>query len=147
MKSIVSSVIAILAFFSFNTASAQSVVVKQYPTATDLGKDLQICIDFAGLGNISEIGIKVSYTAQVYTDCYNSGRDTGPVPGLSRTTSGSTTVTFPVHNGRASGCKSLGLSFSPGKCPSGNMTGVVSDVSFSNVSLKVYDKTFSVTVQ
>lgn len=148
MKSILlKSLIGFIALLNINSATAQNVVVKQNPYAVDLGTDLRICIDFAGLGNISQIGIQVNYTAQVTSLCYNKGKDSGPVPGLTKTSSGSTQVTFDVHNGRAQGCKSLGLSFTAGDCPSANMRGEVSDVSFSNVTLTVRGQTFNVPVQ
>jgi hypothetical protein len=143
---ILSFAIAFITLLSSNNAIAQNVVVKMDPYAVDLGKDLKLCIDFAGLGNISSVGITVSYTADVYTLCYNKGQDKkdgGPVPGLTKNIGGSETISFPVHNGRAKGCKPLGLTFTAGSCPSGNMRGEVSDVVFTNISITVNGKTFS----
>ncbi|AKQ45130.1 hypothetical protein TH63_04960 [Rufibacter radiotolerans] len=143
---ILSFAFALIALFSFNNAFAQNLVVKQQPTATDLGKNLQICVDFAGLGNIDEVDITVYYTATVETGCINQGqakKDGDQVPGLTQTLPGqSSTLTFDVRNGRTRGCQTLVTNFTPGECPSSNMTGTVSDVTFTNVYFTILGRRF-----
>ncbi|MBC5993251.1 hypothetical protein [Pontibacter cellulosilyticus] len=142
---VLSFAIALIALLNLGTATAQNLVVKQYPTATDLGTDLQLCVDFAGLGNINEVDIIVNYTAVVETYCINRGQqkqDCEPVPGLTRTLPNqSSTLTFDVRNGRTRGCQILYTDFEAGDCPDG-MRSIV-DVTFKNVSFTILGRFFN----
>lgn len=143
---ILSLIITFIALLSFNNAYAQNLVEKTPPYAIDLGDDLSVCIDFAGLGNMSNVNVTVTYTAEVATYCINRGQqkqDEDPVPGLTRTFPDQTVpVNFRVHNGRARGCQTIETNFPAGDCPSSNMRSDI-DVTFKNVRLTILGHTYN----
>jgi len=137
------TVIASIALFSVSSAMAQKA---HGPiTSTDLGKNLRVCYDISGLGNVTEVQITLSYSATVFAECFNPGNKDESVPAHNRVVpSSGETFTAPVRNGRAVACFNSTTVFSPGSCPNPNWTGVVTDVSFSNITLTVLGKTFNV---
>jgi len=140
------SIIALIALFSVNSAIAQKA---HGPiTGVDKGKFLTVCYDISGLGNVSDVNITVVYTATVFGECFNPGNKDESVPAHNNVVpSAGQTVNVPVTNGRAVGCFDTTTEFTAGSCPNPNWTSVVTDVSFSNVTLTVLKKTFNVQLQ
>ncbi len=140
-----SFIIALIALFAFNDASAQNPHLQGPLYAIDHGDYLEICYDFAGLGNVSEIPMQVSYTPTIHTECENPQGHVAP--GQSRTLPRtSQTVPIEVSNGRARGCKTLDKdTYSAGPGPNPKWTCKVVDVSYSNITVKVRNRTFEVT--
>src|ERR1051325_9943742 len=138
------SVIALIALFSVNSAIAQKA---HGPiTGVDQGQTIRVCYDISGLGNVSDVDIRLAYTATVFGTCTNPG---GSVvePHNTVIPSAGETFTVPVTNGRAVGCFNSTTVFTGGTCPNPNWTSAVTDVSFSNVTLTVLKKTFNVQLQ
>ena len=137
MKILISSVLALVALFSVSTAQARNL---KSLTVTDQGNTLKVCYDVAGLGNVSETDITISYKATVTTECVNNGGNVAP--GQTKTFTGSETFTAPVRNGRTRGCFTT-TEPQPGSCPPGFAGGRVSGVTFENVTLTVQGKQFT----
>jgi hypothetical protein len=137
--------IAAITMFSVATASAQNAHEMAPTTATDLGTTLKVCYDIAGLGNVSTTQLTVNYTATITTECTNNGGNVAP--GQTKVQKGSQTFTVAVNNGRATGCVTTENNFTPGKCPNGNWTGTITDVTFTSASVTVAKKTFTATLQ
>jgi hypothetical protein len=137
MKIILSSVIALVALFSANTA--QSQVLKSL-TTTDQGNTLEVCFDVAGLGNVTQTKLVVNFTSVSTTECTNKGGNVAP--GQTKTVSGSQEFMVAVRNGRAVDCV-VTTEPTPGKCPGGFSGGTVTDVTFSNASISIGGKTFT----
>jgi len=137
------TVLALIALFSVSRAVAQKA---HGPiTSQDLGKNLRVCYDISGLGNISDVQITLSYSATVYGECFNPGNRDESVPAHNNVIpSSGETFSAPVRNGRAQGCFNSTTVFTAGSCPNSNWTSVVTDVSFSNITLTVLGKTFNV---
>jgi hypothetical protein len=145
MKTVILSFVGLLlAVASVNTASAQATKLKSL-TATDMGNSLQICYDVAGLGNVSQTKLTITYSAVVTTECTNPAGNVAP--GQTKTLNNqSVNIMVSVNNGRAVGCETIG-GFTPGSCPNSQWTSAVKDVSFSNVSISIGGKTFRTSVQ
>lgn len=140
------TIIASIAVFSVNTALAQKA---HGPiTGVDQGTTIRVCYDISGLGNVSNVDITLAYTATVYGECFNPGNKDESVPAHNNVVpSSGETVNVPVTNGRAVGCFNSTTVFTAGSCPNTNWNSVVTDVSFSNVTLTVLKKTFNVQMQ
>jgi hypothetical protein len=139
-----SGVIALIALFIVSTATAQNAKLKKPLTVNDNGQTVTICYDISGLGNITEVTMRITYDATVTSECFNPGNREESVPPHNKVFPGnSEEFTVPVHNGRAADCYESTKTFPAEKCPSSNWTVVVTDVSFSNVKLTVLGKTFS----
>jgi hypothetical protein len=128
-----------IALFSVNAASAQNPMLKSPLTFTDLGTTVQVCFDIAGLGNVSQTKLSLTFTAVVTTECTNQGGNVAP--GLTRTVQTTQDFLVAVSNGRATGCV-VSTEPAAGKCPNGNFTADVTDAQFSNVSVTIGKKTF-----
>src|SRR5687768_613253 len=58
------AIIAIIALFSVNNAVAQKA---HGPiTGVDQGQTIRVCYDISGLGNVSNVDIRLAYTATVF---------------------------------------------------------------------------------
>jgi hypothetical protein len=134
--------IAAITLLSVNKVSAQNAHLMAPLTATDNGLTATICYDIAGLGNVSETQLTLSYSAVVTTECTNYGGNVAP--GQTKVNKVTETFKVPVSNGRATGCVDTKSVFPAGKCPNGNWTGSVTDVTFSNITVTVAKKTFTV---
>src|SRR5215218_9277273 len=111
-KSILSLAIALVALFSYTTASAQQTpkpgVHENSPTTFDKDpsdQSLRLCFDIAGLGSLTEVDATVSYDVTVDTYCLTKGKghgaepDPGSIPAFSETSTNQVTnVTLQVHN-------------------------------------------------
>jgi len=140
------SLIALIALCSVNSAIAQKA---HGPiTGVDQGQTIRVCYDISGLGNVSNVDITLRYTATVFGECFNPGNKDESVPAHNNVVpSAGQTLNLPVTNGRAVGCFDSTTEFTAGSCPNTNWRSVVTDVSFSNVTLSVLKKTFNVQVQ
>jgi hypothetical protein len=140
------TIIAAIALFSVNSAIAQKA---HGPiTGVDQGLTIRICYDISGLGNVSDVDLRLAYTATVSGECFNPGNRDESVPAHNNVIpSSGETVNVPVRNGRAVGCFNSTTVFTAGGCPNGNWTSEVTGVSFSNVTLSVLKKTFNVQMQ
>jgi hypothetical protein len=136
MKNIIlNSVIALLVLFSFNIAQAQNIHFIGSPTIQDLGTQLRFCGKLAGLGNSELVNITLSTTATTITTCTNPGGNVAP--GQTKTGTVSTSGTFTSDkNGQVTFCLTTNTP-TPGRCPNGQWTGTVTDVTFSNTTLRV----------
>jgi hypothetical protein len=137
------TVVALIALFGVSSAVAQKA---HGPiTSTDLGQNLRVCYDISGLGNVTEVSIRLSYTATVFGECFNPGNRDESVPAHNNVIPGAgETFVAPVHNGRATACFNSTTVFQAGTCPNPRWSSVVTDVSFSNITLTVLGKTFNV---
>ena len=134
-KIILSCAIALIALFSVSTARAQNIHFIGSPTITDLGTQLQFCGKLAGLGNSQLVTITLSTTATTITTCTNPGGNVAP--GQTKTGTVSTSGTFQSSkNGSVTFCLTTDAP-TPGKCPNGNWTGQVTDVTFNNSTISV----------
>jgi hypothetical protein len=134
--------VVVISLISATSLSAQNPQVKGQLTATDLGTQLQVCFDIAGLGNVSMTKLTVNFTAVATTECTNKGGNVAP--GQTKTVSGSQDFMVTVRNGRTGfQCVKTDVP-APGKCPGGFAGGTVTDVQFSNVSISVAGSDFPV---
>jgi hypothetical protein len=132
---IVSSIIALVALFSFNIAQAQNIHFIGSPTIQDLGTQLRFCGKLAGLGNNQLVTIVLSSTATTITTCTNPGGNVAP--GQTKTGTVSASGQFQSDkNGTVTFCLTTATP-TPGRCPNGQWTGTVTDVTFNNTSLTV----------
>lgn len=139
-----SIVFALSALFAFNNAFAQNPHLQGPLYATDQGLFLEVCFDIAGLGNVREIPLVVTYDAYVESDCENPAGNIAP--GQSRTfTRQSQTFNVEVRNGRARGCRTTTQTFPAGSGPNPKWSCYVTDVTYSNVSVSIGGRTFPVT--
>ncbi|MFD3000956.1 hypothetical protein ACFS7Z_11325 [Pontibacter toksunensis] len=137
--------IALLVLFNFTDAFAQNPNLRS-PLTSSVTNDqqLQVCYDISGLGNVESVLIIVNYDLTVNTFCYNRGQKSGPVPGLTQHYEDqSFTQAVPVRNGRARGCITTEENIQAGSCPPG-MARSETSVSYSNITLSIYDETFAV---
>lgn len=134
-KTILNSVIALVALFSVNIAVAQNIHFKGSPTIQDLGTQLRFCGKLVGLGNSELVTITLNTTATTITTCTNPGGNVAP--GQTKTGTVSTSGTFQSDkNGNVTFCLTTATP-TPGPCPNGQWTGRVTDVQFSNSSISV----------
>jgi hypothetical protein len=137
MKILLSSIIAVVALCSVNTAQSQNL---KSLTSTDQGNTLEVCFDIAGLGNVSQTKLVLNFTSTATTECTNKGGNVAP--GQTKTTAGSQEFLVTVRNGRAVDCV-VTTEPTAGKCPGGFFGGTVTGVTFSDVSISIGGKTFT----
>jgi hypothetical protein len=134
-NTILNFAIALVALFSVNVAVAQNIHFIGNPTIQDLGTQLRFCGKLAGLGNNQEVTITLNTTATTLTTCTNPGGNVAP--GQTKTGTVSTSGTFQSDkNGSVTFCLTTNTP-TPGRCPNGQWTGTVTDVSFSNSAISV----------
>jgi hypothetical protein len=149
MKSILSSVFALVALFSVSTTVAQKANPKiSNPDKDDVriscsysGGSYTICVDYAritGLGNASSVEASLTAVAKADVYCYSRGQqkkeDAKFIPGQSTTATGNT-VTLQASNGVLviQGC-SVSVTIS-GSCKNTNdSNGFTSEVTNVQVS-------------
>jgi hypothetical protein len=137
--------IALIALLTVSSVMGQRAKLQSPLTTTDNVKTLTVCYDITGLGNVTQVTMTLLYNAVVNSECFNPGNKEGSVPGQNQVFSGvGDEFTVPVHNGRATGCFTTNENeFPAGGCPSSSWTGVVTNVTFSNITLQVLGRTFS----
>lgn len=135
--------IALVALLSFGYANAQNPHLMSPLTSTDNGITLTVCYDIAGIGNVSQTKLTITYDAEVISECTNPGGNVAPGQ-TKRIRKVAEDFIVEVKNGRARGCSTTQNVFEPGRCPNGQWTGAVTDVIFSNISITIAGKTFSV---
>ena len=115
--------------------SAQNIHFIGSPSISDNGNTLSFCAKLAGLGNNQSITIVLSTTATITTQCTNPGGNVAP--GQTKTATLTKSGTFTSDkNGNVIFCLTTDVP-SPGKCPNGQWTGTVVDVSFANSGVYV----------
>jgi hypothetical protein len=142
MKPALSSfLLFLIALFSYGTASAQSVNVKTI-SVTDIGTQLKVVFDVAGLGNVSSTPATVTFDATLKTECQTPSGKNSP-PGQDQTITGATqTEEIPVRNGRARATlfipkEDFTVTNVDAGCPNDKFTPVVTDAIFTNVVVTV----------
>ncbi|MHA6246429.1 hypothetical protein ACXYMU_00715 [Pontibacter sp. CAU 1760] len=137
--------IALIALFSFQSAFAQHPNLKSPLTSSVTStQQLKVDYDISGLGNVSTVKITVSFDLNVDTYCFNKGRRSTPVPGLTQHFENqSSTFDVPVRNGRASGSITTNETIKAGDCPAG-MDRTETTVAYTNITLEVLGSEFPV---
>jgi hypothetical protein len=114
---------------------AQNIHFIGSPSISDNGNTMSFCAKIAGLGNNQSITIELSTTATITTQCTNPGGNIAP--GQTKTTTLTKSGTFwSDKNGTVTFCLTTDVP-SAGKCPNGQWTGTVTDVSFTNSAVWV----------
>ena len=157
-KNILSVAVALVALFSYTTASAQKDskpgVHENSPTTFDKDasdQSLRLCFDIAGLGSIESVDATVSYDIKTDTYCLTKGKghgaepDPGAIPAFSETATGQVTnIQLQVRNGRIVGCpydlNNL-ITCAPGLCSSGTITTCFA--TYTNVKITILGNTFT----
>lgn len=118
----------LLAGISVVSAIAQNPHYVAGPTFTDNGTSLTGTGSIAGLGNNQGITVEMNVNGTVTTECRNHGGNIAP--GQTRTENFSVSGRYTSDkNGRVDFSLTTPLPL-PGRCPNGNWTGIVTDVSF-----------------
>ena len=126
---------AVVSVFSIGTTLAQNIHFIGSPAITDNGSTLTFCGKLAGLGNNELVTVTLNTTATTITECTNPGGNVAP--GQTKTGTVSTSGVFTADkNGTVTFCLTTNTP-SPGKCPNGQWTGTVTDVSFANSFVSV----------
>lgn len=120
------------------SASSQNIHFIGNPTISDNGTTLSFCAKLAGLGNNKMVTVVLTTTATVTTQCTNPGGNVAP---------GQTKTVTLTKSGEFSSDKNGNVVFclttdtpTPGSCPNGKWTGMVTDVSFSGSAVLVNGK-------
>ncbi|MFM2206934.1 MAG: hypothetical protein RL213_909 [Bacteroidota bacterium] len=129
-------------FFSLALALVSTVAVYAQnphfvagPTVTDNGTTLTVTGSIAGLGNNQLITIELNVSGTVTTECTNRGGNVAP--GQTKTDNFVVVGNYTSdRNGRVNFSVTT-PSPTPGRCPNGNWTGTVTDVSFGTPVVKV----------
>jgi len=117
-----------IAAISAFSAFAQNPHYVAGPTFTDNGTTLTGTGSIAGLGNNQLLTIELQVSGTVTTECTNRGGNVAP--GQTKTENFSVSGRFTSdRNGRVDFSLTTPLPL-PGRCPNGNWTGNVTDVSF-----------------
>lgn len=149
MKTRISAfVLLLIALLSYGTTSAQSVNVKSL-TATDLGTQLRVVFDVAGLGNVSSTPATVTFDAVLKTQCVNPSGKNSP-PGQDQELNNfSQTEDVMVRNGRARGTilvpkEGFTVTAAEAGCPNSMFTPIVTDAIFSNIVFTIGGESFTI---
>lgn len=130
--------VIVVILFSAIKLSAQNVHFIDGPVITDNGTTLTFCAKLVGLGNNQMITINLRTTATITTECTNQGGNVAP--GQTKTATLSKSGEFMSDkNGTVTFCLTTETP-SPGKCPNGNWSGAVTDVSFANSGVYINGK-------
>lgn len=117
-------------FISVLSVKAQNPHFIGSPTITDKGNTQFFCAKLAGLGSSQNVTVTLYATATVTTECTNQGGNVAP--GQTKTVTLSATDTYTAdRNGTVTFCLETPLP-TAGKCPNGNWTPMITDVSFTN---------------
>ena len=124
-----------LAAFSTVAAYAQNPHFVVGPTVTDNGTTLTATGSIAGLGNNQLLTVEMNVSGTVTTECTNRGGNVAP--GQTKTDNFSVSGRYTSDkNGRVDFSLTTPLPL-PGRCPNGNWTGAVTDVSFGTPAILV----------
>ncbi|MDB5199088.1 MAG: hypothetical protein JWO92_1051 [Chitinophagaceae bacterium] len=131
-------IIAII-LISAVSVSAQNVHFIGSPSISDNGTTLSFCAKLAGLGNNQLVTVVLNTTATITTECTNPGGNVAP--GQTKTSTLTKSGDFMSDkNGTVTFCLTTEVP-APGKCPNGQWTGTVTEVSFANSSVSLNGKT------
>ena len=131
-------VFLLISVLGFTSASAQNIHFIGSPSISDNGNTLSFCAKLAGLGNNQMVTVVLSTVATITTQCSNPAGNIAP--GQTKTATLSKSGTFMSDkNGSVTFCLTTDVP-NPGKCPNGQWTGTVTDVSFANSYVAVNGK-------
>lgn len=141
MKKIKLNLIAfvLISVIGFTSATAQNIHFIGSPTISDNGNTLSFCAKLAGLGNNQMVTVVLTTTATVTTECTNPGGNVAP--GQTKTATITKSGDFMSDkNGTVTFCLTTDTP-TPGKCPNGQWSANITDVSFTNSAVLVNGKT------
>ena len=130
--------LVLISALSFTSAAAQNIHFIGTPGISDNGNTLSFCAKLAGLGNNQMVTVVLSTTATVTTECTNPGGNVAP--GQTKTVTLTKSGEFMSDkNGTVTFCLTTEAP-TPGKCPNGQWSATITDVSFTNSYVLVNDK-------
>ena len=130
-------VIAVM-LISALAVKAQNIHFIDGPAITDNGNTLTFCAKLVGLGNNQMVTVVLNTVATITTQCSNPAGNIAP--GQTKTATLSKSGNFMSDkNGTVTFCLTTEVP-SPGKCPNGQWTGTVTEVSFANSYVAVNGK-------